>query len=391
MRSSASTTRWTRAVPMRARKAPPAVRKRGVVRQERDNTGLFGQMGVTESETPISPSAPPFQNMNNRGPGGPDVTSDDPLAGINGVKKKTAKLSVISNSCLVILKLAIGIAIGSVSIISEAVHSGIDLIAAVVAFLSVRKSSEPPDEYHSYGHGKFEDISGLFESILIFVAAGIIVYEAINKILGGEGALEMGILSAGMGVMALSAGINWFVSRRLMGVAKASGSIALESDAWHLRTDVYTSLGVLAGLVLIRLTGILLIDPLVAIGVAALIMKAAYDLIRRSFGDLIDQRLPDRDEERIRAIICDHYGTYADFHALRTRRSGPEQFIDLHMVVRRDLSVEAAHDLTDHLEKDIRTEFPRASVTIHVEPCAEDCEDCRSVCRIRSPGRKGKT
>lgn len=326
--------------------------------------------------------------MNNRGPGGPDVTPGDPLAGMNGVKRKTAKLSIISNTCLVILKLAVGIAIGSVAIISEAVHSGIDLIAAIVAFLSVRKSSEPPDEYHSYGHGKFEDISGLFESILIFVAAGIIVYEALNKIIGGEGALEMGILSAGMGVMALSACINWFVSKRLMGVAKASGSVALESDAWHLRTDVYTSLGVLAGLVLIRLTGILLIDPLVAIGVAVLIMKAAYDLTRRSFGDLIDQRLPNQDEERIRAIISDHYSTYADFHALRTRRSGPEQFIDLHMVVRKDLSVEKAHDLTDHLEKDIRTEFPRASITIHVEPCEEECEDCQSVCRIRSPDEK---
>jgi cation diffusion facilitator family transporter len=323
--------------------------------------------------------------MNNRGPGGPDAAPVDPSAGMNRVKEKTATLSVVSNTCLVILKLAVGIALGSVAIISEAVHSGIDLVAAVVAFLSVRKSGEPPDKDHSYGHGKFEDISGLFESILIFVAAGIIIYEAITRILGGVGALEMGVLTAGIGVMALSAGINWFVSRRLMGVAKATGSIALESDAWHLRTDVYTSLGVFAGLVLIRLTGILLIDPLVAIGVAVLIMKAAYDLTRRSFGDLIDQRLPDRDEERIRAIICDHYSAYADFHALRTRRSGPEQFIDLHMTVRRDLSVEAAHDLTDHLEKDIRTEFPRANVTIHVEPCEEECAGCKSVCRIREP------
>ena len=326
--------------------------------------------------------------MNYRGPGGPEVTPVDPPAGMDGVKKKTAKLSVISNTCLVILKLAVGIALGSVAIISEAVHSGIDLVAAVVALLSVRKSSEPPDEYHSYGHGKFEDISGLFESILIFVAAVIIMYEALNRIAGGEGALEAGILPAGMGVMALSAVLNWFVSGRLMGVAKASGSIALESDAWHLRTDVYTSLGVLAGLVLIRLTGIRLIDPLVAIGVAVLIMKAAYDLTRRSFGDLIDQRLPDRAEERIKAIIRDHYSAVADFHALRTRRSGPEQFIDLHLVVRRDLSVEAAHDLTDHLEKDIGTEFPRASVTIHVEPCEEDCDRCLSVCGLRSPGQQ---
>jgi cation diffusion facilitator family transporter len=299
---------------------------------------------------------------------------------MNGVKKRTARLSVISNTGLVLLKLTVGMAIGSVSILSEAVHSGIDLVAAVIALLSVRKSGEPPDEEHTYGHGKFEDISGLFESILIFVAAGIIVYEALGRIVAGESGFETGYLAAGMAVMALSAGVNWIVARRLMQVAKATGSIALESDAWHLRTDVYTSLGVFAGLVLIRITGILIIDSLVAIGVAVLIMKAAFDLTRRSFGDLIDRRLPDRDEDRIRAIIAEHYSTYVGFHALRTRRAGPEQFIDLHLVVRRDLTVEEAHDLTEHLEVDIRTEFPRASVTIHVEPCGEECGDCRAPC-----------
>ena len=323
--------------------------------------------------------------MNERGPGRPGATPATAGRDLNAVKVETARISVASNACLVALKLAVGIAIGSVAVVSEAVHSGIDLVAAVVAFVSVRKSGEPPDERHSYGHGKFEDISGLFESILIFVAAGIIVYEALSRLLSGGSAFEPGALFAGIGVMALSAIVNWAVSRRLMGVARDSGSIALESDAWHLRTDVYTSLGVFAGLVLIRLTGIPWIDPLVAIGVAVLIMKAAYDLTRRSFGDLIDQRLPDRDEERIRAIIRDHYSTYVDFHALRTRRSGPEQFIDLHMVVRGDLSVGEAHDLTDHLEADIRAEFPRASVTIHVEPCGKDCRECRLDCTLRPP------
>ncbi|HXW98860.1 MAG TPA: cation diffusion facilitator family transporter [Methanomicrobiales archaeon] len=328
--------------------------------------------------------------MNETGPGEPGASPAGSGPGMNAVKEKTARISVASNTCLVVLKLAVGIAIGSVAIVSEAVHSGIDLVAAVVALLSVRKSGEPPDEYHSYGHGKFEDISGLFESLLIFAAAGIIVYEALGKIESGEYGIEFGVLSAGMAVMALSAAVNWAVSRRLMGVAKASGSIALESDAWHLRTDVYTSLGVLAGLVLIRLTGIPWIDPVVAIGVAVLIMKAAYELTRRSFADLIDQRLPDRDEDRIRAIISEHYSTYVGFHALRTRRSGPEQFIDLHLVVRRDLSVEEAHDLTDHLEADILAEFPRASVTIHVEPCNEECGDCPAACDEGSRGREGK-
>ena len=310
--------------------------------------------------------------MNHPGPGESAAATPPSPEEMNVVKQRTARLSVISNTGLVLLKLTVGMAIGSVSILSEAVHSGIDLVAAVIAFLSVRKSGEPPDEEHSYGHGKFEDISGLFESILIFLAAGIIIYEALGRIVAGESGFETGYLAAGMAVMAFSAGVNWIVSMRLMQVAKATGSIALESDAWHLRTDVYTSLGVFAGLVLIRITGILVIDSLVAIGVAVLIMKAAYDLTRRSFSDLIDRRLPDRDEDRIRAIISEHYSAYIDFHALRTRRAGPEQFIDLHLVVRKDLTVEEAHDLTEHLEADIRTEFPRANVTIHVEPPGEE-------------------
>ena len=300
------------------------------------------------------------------------------------VKEKTARLSVLSNTFLVVIKLIVGFAIGSVSIISEAIHSGIDLVAALIAFLSVKKSSEPPDVMHAFGHGKFEDISGFIESLLIFAAAALIIYEAVRKILYGEESIAMDILIVGIGVMAVSAVINYLVSSRLMKVAKQTESIALESDAWHLRTDVYTSLGVFAGLVLIRLTGLTILDPLFAIGVALIIIKTAFDLTRKSFQDLIDQRLPDKEEDRIRQIICEHCSQYADFHALRTRRSGPDRFIDLHLTVPKNATVEEAHDLTDHLEADLRLEFPRASITIHQEPCEENCATCISMCRMRN-------
>ena len=246
------------------------------------------------------------------------------------VKQSTARLSVASNTFLVVIKLIVGFAIGSVSIISEAIHSGIDLVAALIAFFSVKKSSEPPDVMHAFGHGKFEDFSGFIESILIFAAAALIIYEAVRKVLYGEDSIAMDILIVGIGVMALSAVINFAVSSRLMKVAKQSDSIALESDAWHLRTDVFTSLGVFAGLVMIRLTGLTILDPFFAIGVGLIILKTAFDLTRKSFQDLIDQRLPDREEERIRQIICEHCTHYADFHALRTRgqdRIGSSIFI----------------------------------------------------------------
>jgi cation diffusion facilitator family transporter len=302
-------------------------------------------------------------------------------ATLDNLKEKTARLSVISNTGLVLMKFVVGFAIGSVSIISEAIHSSMDLIAAVIAFFSVRKSAEPPDAQHEFGHGKFEDISGLIEALLIFAAAILIIREALLKLLGNPSELfNPELLIFGIAVMGVSALINWYVSHRLMKVAKQSESIALESDAWHLRTDVYTSLGVFLGLILIRLTGISLFDPLFAMGVAVVIMKAAYDLVRRSFSDLIDHSIPATDEQRIKFIICEHASDYAGFHDLRTRRSGPDIFIEFHLVVPGTVSVQQSHDLSDHLETDLKVEFPRAVITIHTEPCNEGCTRCGSFC-----------
>ena len=303
---------------------------------------------------------------------------------LNSLKQKTARLSILSNAGLVLLKFVVGFAVGSVSIISEAIHSSMDLLAAVIAFFSVRKSAEPPDAVHAFGHGKFEDFSGLIEAILIFVAAALIIWEAAQKLLG-EGGPELSedLLIIGIAVMAISAVVNFFVSRRLMTVAKQSESIALESDAWHLRTDVYTSVGVMVGLILIRITGITGLDSIFAIGVAVVIIKAAYDLTLKSVADLIDQSLPEKEENRIKEIVCDHASEYAGFHNLKTRRSGPEIFIDLHLVMPGGISVEQSHDLADHLESDLKVEYPRSTVTIHVEPCregGEGCNRCGSFC-----------
>jgi cation diffusion facilitator family transporter len=302
-------------------------------------------------------------------------------ASLDKLKESTARLSVISNTGLVLMKFIVGISIGSVSIISEAIHSSMDLIAALIAFFSVRKSAEPPDAQHEFGHGKFEDISGLVEALLIFIAAVLIIWEAGQKLLGESSELlNPDLLIWGIAVMGISALVNWYVSNRLFNVAKQSESIALESDAWHLRTDVYTSLGVFIGLILIRLTGIAILDPLIAIGVAIVIMKAAYDLTRRSLSDLIDHSIPPADEKRIQEIICDHASIYAGFHDLKTRRSGPEIFIEFHLVLPGDISVLQSHDLADHLESDLKTEFPRANITIHAEPCNEGCTRCGSFC-----------
>ena len=309
----------------------------------------------------------------------PGAGKEDAL-GLDGVlKEKTARLSVASNTFLVVTKLTVGVAIGSVGIISEAIHSAIDLIAAIIAYFSVRRSAQPPDECHTFGHGKYESISGLLEAVLILVAAILIINEAVRNLLGGEETLNVEALGLGIGVMLLSAGVNYYVSSRLMTVAKKTDSIALESDAWHLRTDVYTSAGVVLGLVLIRLTGLVILDALIALVVAVIILRAAFDLIRRSFEDLVDRSLPLEEEARIREILNEHCTDVINFHRLRTRRSGPNRFVDLHMVVPRTATLDEAYGVVKHLETDVKREFPRTSVTIRVQPCTgEDCSACET-------------
>jgi cation diffusion facilitator family transporter len=301
---------------------------------------------------------------------------NDNVEALNREKTSIARLSILSNATLVILKLAAGLMIGSVSVISEAIHSGIDLIAAVIAYFSVRQSSVPPDTEHAFGHGKIENVSGAVEAVLIFIAAGLIIWEAYNKLIHG---IVIEDVSLGIGVMLISVIANFFVSEKLIKTAKKTDSIALEADGWHLRTDVLTSLGIFGGLVAIKLTGIAILDPILAILVALFILKAAFDLTVKSVKDLLDIKLPREEEDEIRKAISKHSGSYVEFHDLRTRKSGSDRFVDLHLVVPRKLSVEEAHGLSDRIENDIKERFPRASVIIHIEPC-EETADNRKEC-----------
>jgi cation diffusion facilitator family transporter len=292
-------------------------------------------------------------------------------------KTGAAGLSVLSNTLLILLKLVAGILSGSVSIIAEAIHSGIDLLAALIAFVCLRIAGRPADREHPFGHGKVENVSGTIEAVLIFVAAIFIIYEAINRIIA-EAIVEY--LSIGIAVMAISVVVNIIVSRHLLRIARDSDSIALEADARHLTADVYTSLGVLAGLVLVQVTGLNILDPIIAIGVAIFILRAAYSLTRRAFPPLIDIRLPEDEEALIVSTMSEHMGELVGFHELRTRKAGSERYIELHMIMARDASIERAHSLCDHLEEDIKSRLPNIHVTIHVEPCDMECDTCPDSC-----------
>jgi len=298
-------------------------------------------------------------------------------------KIAVARLSVYSNSTLVALKLVSGFLMGSVAVISEAIHSAIDLLAALIARYSVKRSAEPADREHRYGHGKYENLSGMIEGALIFVASIGIVYEAVQKFIHPA---VPDLLFAGMSIMGFSAVLNFFVSRKLMRVARKTDSLALEADAYHLTTDVLTSVGVFVALALIQITDESLFDPAVAIVVAGFIIHAAYDITRRSTEGLLDKSLPESEIRLIERIIRDHEHIL-NYHKLRARKMGSERQIDVHMIIPRNLSVKEGHDLVDHLEHEIKKELPRSSIIIHIEPCDENCVRCRMVPPDPSKGK----
>lgn len=278
---------------------------------------------------------------------------------------QAAALSVVSNCVLIAGKLAVGIYTGAVSIIAEALHSGLDLAAALMALFSVRKAGQPADDSHPYGHGKFESLSGLLEGLLIFAAAGVIVYIAAHRMLHGHHVEHEGL---GVVVMAASALANVFVSAHLFRVAQAHDSVALAADAWHLRTDVYSSLAVLAGMAAIYLGAPAALDPAAAIIVALVILRAAYRLCAEASAQLLDRSLPPTEEQAIVNLIQEHAGQFVSFHKVRTRKAGAERHIDLHLVVAPDVSVAEAHQVGSHLEEEIAGLFPGSSVVTHLEP-----------------------
>lgn len=281
-------------------------------------------------------------------------------------KQGAAGLSIASNATLIALKVAAAAITGSIAILTEAAHSLIDLVASVVAYVSVRKADEPADVEHPYGHEKVESLAATIEGMLILVGAGIIVYEATHRLVVGA---EVQTLGVGIAVMAFSVLANLGVSAVLSRQARAHESQALEGDAAHLRTDALTSAGVLVGLVLVQVTGDAAFDPITALIVAVAIVWAGVKIIRRSSGVLVDEALPAAEMDRVEAAIAAaRTPEVAGYHKLRARRAGSRRHIDLHVQYRSGTSLERAHELAHRMRDSIEAEIPRAEVLIHVEP-----------------------
>ncbi len=288
-------------------------------------------------------------------------------AGAPRVKQRTAALSVFSNATLILLKVVAGTLTGSVAILTEAVHSSVDLIASLFAFFSVRKAGEPADESHRYGHERMEDLAAALEGVLILVGSAAIAFEAIRRLIQGGSTHTLGL---GIAVIAVSTVVNLVVSSILARRGRSTGSPALAGDAAHLRTDALSSATVLVALVLVAVTGLQWIDPVAALLVSGVIVVTGVRLIKGAGQVLVDQALPAEEVAVIRQTI-ESFGAahgIVGYHELRSRSGGSKRYVDVHIQFRSGTSLEDAHRTAHELQDAIAATIDGADVLIHLEP-----------------------
>ncbi len=317
---------------------------------------------------------PPVQN--------PDVTGKgmNPRGGEMDRKRiVTARFSLASATVLAAGKFAVGIVSGSLGVLSSAFDSLADIFMSAVNFLSIRKSMDPADQTHPYGHGKVETLATVFQALVIAGTGVWVVREGIRRLISGKvpESAEAGIL-----VMAAATAASVYISKRIRKAGEETGSTALVADSLHFATDVYTNAGILGSLLVFRFTGWKWLDPGVALLVGAYILYAAGKLLLGAIHDLMDRGLPEEDVERIRRIIDAHRPMVVDYHDLRTRRSGSARHIDFHLVVCREYKLEDAHRVADHLEKEVCRLFGNAHVVTHVDPCDLECPGMEHCSRV---------
>jgi cation diffusion facilitator family transporter len=299
----------------------------------------------------------------------------------------TARFSLASAFLLASGKFAVGVVSGSLGVLSSAFDSLADIFMSGVNLVSIRKSMDPADTTHPYGHGKVETLATVFQAVVIGGTGVWVVREGVLRLIAGRVPESA---DAGIVVMGVALAASWYVSRRIRRAGEETGSSALLADSLHFATDVYTNAGILASLLVFRITGWKWLDPGVALLVGAYILVAAGRLLFSAIHDLMDRGLPEEDVERVRRIIDDHRPMVVDFHALRTRRSGSARHIDFHVVVCRESKLEDAHKVADHLEKEVRQAFGNAHVVTHVDPCEIECPGVDHCQRVLSDIRNLK-
>jgi len=279
-----------------------------------------------------------------------------------------AWISIAAAAATIVLKASAYYITGSVGLLSDALESLVNLAAALMALAMLTVAARPADEMHAFGHSKAEYFSSGLEGALILLAAAIIVWTAIPRLIRPRPLEQVGI---GLTVSIVAAIVNYGVARLLLNAADKYRSITLEADARHLLTDVWTSAGVVAGVLVVALTGMNRLDPIIAIVVAVNILWTGARLLRRSVEGLMDTALPAAQHRAILEVLGRYQRDGIHFHALRTRYAGSRSFISLHVLVPGDWTVQHGHDLLEQVERDIRAAVPGAAVLTHVEPIGD--------------------
>lgn len=278
---------------------------------------------------------------------------------------RIAAISLAVTASLLILKLVLGLISGSIAVLSDAVDSGTDLTAGAAALISIRIAAQPADEEHPYGHGKVETISASVAATIIALGGGVIVFQALRRLVGGEHDIDPGI---GLIAMVIAAAANIVLAFFMRREAKRSHSMALNAEATHLQTNVVQAGTIIAGLLLVWATDEAVFDPLVALGLAAYMGWTALGLVRVAASEMMDAALPDHDLAVIHDVLVAHRHEVRGFHRLRTRRAGAVRHIDMHVLVDPDLTVTQVHPVSDSIEHEIEARLPGTIAVIHVEP-----------------------
>lgn len=295
-------------------------------------------------------------------------------------KKKifAAKLSITTAVSLALIKFVVGLLTGSMAVLSSAIDSMLDILMSGVNFLAIRQAEQPADESHAYGHGKFETMAALVQSLIIGGSGVWIIIESLRRLLVGA---EPSKIGEGMVVLIISVVASFLISRYLLKVGKETDSAALKADSLHFSMDVYTNLALTAGLVLIYFFNISWLDSVLSLLVGCYILSEAVKLARQAMDDVLDAQLPEETRNKIYKVIEEHGGRVYDCHNLRTRKSGSKKIIDFHLTVCRQLSVEDSHSITEIIEREIEHELNNSDITIHVEPCKHpNCQQIPHTC-----------
>jgi cation diffusion facilitator family transporter len=278
---------------------------------------------------------------------------------------RAAVVPVLSNACVLVLKLVVGLITGSIAVLSDALDSAEDIGASLFDLWSVRLSAKPADEEHPYGHGKIEGIAATVEGLLIGGGGVFIFYQAIHRLVSGEAEIGVGL---GLVAMTVTAFVNLGVVFHVARAARETGSLVLTSASRHLWTNVAQALAVVVALALVGLTGRREFDAIAALLLSGFLVFSAVRIITGATRQIMDVRLPADEEGIIEGALRRYEGQVVGFHKLRSRRSGRQRYVELHLIVNPKASVEEIHRVCDGIEGDIQERLPGAEVTIHVEP-----------------------